>query len=88
MPRERKEKKKEKKESKSFKRKYCKLCLEKIGFVDYKDDKRLGRFITDRGKIVPRRVSGTCSRHQKQITVAVKRARILALLPFTSDFYR
>ncbi|TMQ70369.1 MAG: 30S ribosomal protein S18 [Candidatus Eisenbacteria bacterium] len=88
MPRERKEKKKERKESKSFKRKYCKLCLEKIGFVDYKDDKRLGRFITDRGKIVPRRVSGTCSRHQKQITVAVKRARILALLPFTSDFYR
>ena len=87
MPREKKERK-EKKESKSFKRKYCKLCLEKVGFVDYKDDKRLGRFITDRGKIVPRRVSGTCSRHQKQITVAVKRARILALLPFTSDFYR
>ena len=87
MPKERKERK-EKKESKSFKRKYCKLCLEKLGFVDYKDDKRLGRFITDRGKIVPRRVSGTCSRHQKQITIAVKRARILALIPFTSDFYR
>lgn len=76
------------KEGKTFKKKYCKLCLEKIGFVDYKDDKRLGRFVTDRGKIVPRRVSGTCSRHQKQIKVAVKRARILALLPFTSDFYR
>jgi small subunit ribosomal protein S18 len=44
--------------------------------------------VTDRGKIVPRRVSGTCARHQKQITVAVKRARILALLPFTSDLYR
>jgi small subunit ribosomal protein S18 len=56
--------------------------------VDYKDEKRLGRFITDRGKIVPRRVSGTCARHQKQITTAVKRARVLALLPFTSDFYR
>ena len=80
MPKER--------EGKTFKKKYCKLCLEKIGFVDYKDDKRLGRFVTDRGKIVPRRVSGTCSRHQKQIKVAVKRARILALLPFTSDFYR
>jgi len=75
-------------EGKGFKKKYCKLCLEKIGFVDYKDEKRLGRFITDRGKIVPRRVSGTRARHQKQITVAVKRARILALLPFTSDFYR
>ena len=86
MPREKKERKE--RESKSFKRKYCKLCIEKVGYVDYKDDKRLGRFITDRGKIVPRRVSGTCSRHQKQITVAVKRARILALLPFTSDYYR
>jgi small subunit ribosomal protein S18 len=75
-------------EGKSFKKKYCKLCFEKIGYVDYKDEKRLGRFITDRGKIVPRRVSGTCARHQKQITVAVKRARVLALLPFTSDLYR
>ena len=71
-----------------LKKKYCKLCFEKVGYVDYKDEKRLGRFITDRGKIVPRRVSGTCSRHQKQITTAVKRARILALLPFASDLYR
>ncbi|TMQ59508.1 MAG: 30S ribosomal protein S18 [Candidatus Eisenbacteria bacterium] len=75
-------------ETKSFKKKYCKLCFEKVGFVDYKDDKRLGRFVTDRGKIVPRRVSGTCARHQKQLTTAIKRARVLALLPFTSDFYR
>ena len=70
------------------KKKYCKLCFEKVGFVDYKDEKRLGRFITDRGKIVPRRVSGTCARHQKQLTTAIKRARLLAMLPFTSDFYR
>ena len=49
-------------EGKGFKKKYCKLCFEKVGFVDYKDDKRLGRFVTDRGKIVPRRVSGTCAR--------------------------
>ena len=75
-------------ESRSFKKKYCKLCLEKVGYVDYKDDKRLGRFITDRGKIVPRRVSGTCARHQKQLTIAIKRARVLALLPFSSDVYR
>jgi small subunit ribosomal protein S18 len=75
-------------EGKSIKKKYCKLCLEKVGFVDYKHEKRLGRFITDRGKIVPRRVSGTCARHQKQLTVAIKRARVLAMLPFTSDFYR
>jgi small subunit ribosomal protein S18 len=71
-----------------LKRKFCKLCLEKVAFVDYKDDKRLGRFITDRGKIVPRRISGACARHQKQITVAVKRARLLAMLPFVSDNYR
>jgi small subunit ribosomal protein S18 len=51
-------------EGKGLKKKYCKLCFEKVGYVDYKDEKRLGRFITDRGKIVPRRVSGTCSRHQ------------------------
>ncbi len=76
-------------ESKSIKKKYCKLCFEKVGFVDYKDDKRLGRFVTDRGKIVPRRVSGTCNMHQKQqLTTAIKRARILALLPFSSDTYR
>jgi small subunit ribosomal protein S18 len=80
MARERKDK--------SFKKKYCKLCFEKVGYVDYKDEKRLGRFITDRGKIVPRRVSGTCARHQKQLTTAIKRARVLALLPFSSDIYR
>jgi len=75
-------------EGRGFKKKYCKLCLEKVGYVDYKDEKRLGRFITDRGKIVPRRVSGACARHQKQLTIAIKRARVLALLPFSSDIYR
>ena len=75
-------------EGKSVKKKYCKLCLEKVSMIDYKDEKRLGRFVTDRGKIVPRRVSGACARHQKQLTVAIKRARVLALLPFTSDLYR
>ena len=75
-------------EGRGFKKKYCKLCLEKVSAVDYKDEKRLGRFVTDRGKIVPRRVSGACARHQKQLTTAIKRARILALLPFSSDIYR
>jgi small subunit ribosomal protein S18 len=75
-------------ESRGFRRKVCKLCLDKVERIDYKDDRRLSRFITDRGKIVPRRISGTCARHQAQITEAVKRARILALLPFTSDQYR
>lgn len=70
------------------KKKYCKLCFEKITHVDYKDDRKLQRFVTDRGKIVPRRISGSCSRHQSQIMRAVKRARILALLPYTNDQYR
>jgi small subunit ribosomal protein S18 len=76
------------KEPKQIKKKVCKLCVEKLDRIDYKDDRRLSRFITDRGKIVPRRISGTCARHQKQVTLAVKRARILALLPFTSDQVR
>ena len=74
-----------KSKSKGVKKKYCKLCLEKVMFVDYKDEKRLGRFVTDRGKIVPRRVSGTCAAHQRQLGQAIKRARMLALLPFTAD---
>ena len=69
-------------------RKVCRFCINEEDMIDYKDDRRLSRFITDRGKIVPRRVSGTCSMHQKQLTTAIKRARVLALLPFTSDFYR
>ena len=75
-------------EPRQLKKKVCKLCVEKIDFIDYKDERRLQRFITDRGKIVPRRISGACARHQSQITTAVKRARILALLPFTSDQIR
>jgi small subunit ribosomal protein S18 len=75
-------------EPRQAKKKVCKLCVEKVDYVDYKDERRLQRFVTDRGKIVPRRISGTCARHQSQITTAVKRARILAMLPFTSDQLR
>ena len=70
------------------KRKNCAFCVDKVKQIDFKDSLRLRRFVTDRGKIVPRRVSGTCARHQKQLTVAIKRARVLALLPFSSDLYR
>lgn len=69
-------------------RKVCKLCVDRVAFVGYKDEKRLQRAVTDRGKIVPRRVSGNCARHQAQITRAVKRARVLALLPFQADTFR
>jgi small subunit ribosomal protein S18 len=77
-----------KKAPKTLRKKVCKLCLDRVELVDYKDEKRLLRAITDRGKIVPQRISGNCARHQAQITRAVKRARILALIPFVSEGYR
>lgn len=77
-----------KKQPKVLRRKVCKLCLDRVEFVDYKDERRLLRALTDRGKIVPRRISGNCARHQAQITRAIRRARILALVPFVSDSYR
>jgi small subunit ribosomal protein S18 len=73
---------------KDMRKKVCKLCIDRVAFVSYRDEKRLQRAITDRGKIVPRRISGNCARHQNQITRAVKRARYLALLPFASESYR
>lgn len=67
------------------KRKICSFCVDKIEQVDYKEFEKLKRFITERGKILPRRISGNCARHQRQLTRAIKRARIMALLPFTSE---
>lgn len=66
-------------------RKVCAFCADKISMIDYKDIPRLRRYLSERGKIVPRRVTGTCARHQRQLTVAIKRARILALLPYVTD---
>jgi small subunit ribosomal protein S18 len=66
-------------------RKVCSFCVDKADFIDYKDVAKLRRFISERGKILPRRVTGTCAAHQRQLTVAIKRARHLALLPFSSD---
>ena len=60
----------------------CPVCEAAISNVDYKDERLLNRFITDRGKILPRRISGMCARHQRQIGTAIKRARFLALLPY------
>ena len=75
-------------EPRDLRKKACKLCLDRVAFVGYRDEKRLARAISDRGKIVPRRISGNCSKHQSQVTRAVKRARYLALLPFASESYR
>jgi small subunit ribosomal protein S18 len=64
-------------------RKVCRFCSDKDAKIDYKDPNTLKYFITERGKIIPRRISGNCARHQRSITTAIKRARHLALLPFT-----
>jgi len=67
------------------KRKVCSFCAEKATYIDYKEINRLRRFVTERGKILPRRVSGNCARHQRALAVAIKRARELALLPYTGE---
>jgi len=63
----------------------CKFCAEKITYIDFKDEKLLRHFIPERGKIIPRRISGVCSTHQRQLTEAIKRARHMAILPFVAD---
>lgn len=67
------------------KRKKCRFCANKIKEIDYKDLDMYRSFITERGKIVPRRISGNCAYHQRQLTTAIKRARMMALLPFKAD---
>lgn len=66
-------------------RKVCNFCAEKVEDIDYKDVSRLKKYISERGKILPRRISGTCAKHQRQLTTAIKRARCIALLPFVQD---
>lgn len=66
-------------------RKVCGFCVDKVDNIDYKDIARLKRYVSERAKILPRRVTGTCARHQRDLTIAIKRARHLALLPFSSD---
>ncbi|MBR6012496.1 MAG: 30S ribosomal protein S18 [Selenomonadaceae bacterium] len=66
-------------------RKICAFCVDKVENIDYKDAAKLRRFITERGKVLPRRISGNCAKHQRQVTIAIKRARNIALLPFTAE---
>ena len=66
-------------------RKVCQFCADKIEHIDYKDVSRLKKCISERAKILPRRINGTCALHQRQLTIAVKRARHMALLPYISD---
>src|SRR3954462_467658 len=69
-------------------RKVCTFCVDKVHKIDYKDVGRIRRFISDRGKIDPRRKSGTCAKHQRMLTTALKRARLMAMLPYTADHVR
>ena len=66
-------------------KKVCIFCADKVEFIDYKDSGKLKKFISERGKILPRRVSGTCAVHQRELNTAIKRARNMALLPFVTD---
>lgn len=63
----------------------CGFCVDKVESIDYKETGKLRKFITERGKILPRRISGNCAKHQRQVTVAIKRARSIALLPYTLE---
>ncbi len=66
-------------------RKVCQFCLENASEIDYKDVAKLNRYTSERAKILPRRVTGTCAKHQRELTVAIKRARQIALLPYSAD---
>ena len=66
-------------------KKVCSFCENKVDYIDYKEIDRLNKFITERGKIIPRRISGNCARHQRQVTTAIKRARLVALMPYTVE---
>ena len=66
-------------------RKVCKFCADKIDYIDYKDIKTLLSFVPERGKVLPRRMFGTCAEHQRKLTLAMKRARNIALLPFAAE---
>ncbi len=75
----------ERRPNKKGRRKVCAFCVEKVESIDYKDVNKLNKFTSDRAKILPRRVTGTCAKHQRELTTAIKRARQIALLPYTSD---
>lgn len=66
-------------------KKVCSFCVDRVDFIDYKDIGRLRKYTTERAKIIPRRVTGTCAKHQRDLTAAIKRARHLALMPYVSD---
>ena len=77
--------KNDRRQNRKGRKKVCSFCVDKVEFIDYKDVNRLHKFISDRAKILPRRVTGTCAAHQRELTTAIKRARQVALLPYVND---
>lgn len=71
--------------SRKAKKKVCQFCADKVEHIDYKDVARLRRYISERAKILPRRITGTCAKHQRQLTTEIKRARHIALLPYSAE---
>ncbi len=69
-------------------KKFCYFCENNLSYVDYKDERLLRRFVNERGKIIPRRITGNCARHQRKTTRAIKRARIMAIMAFESESFR
>jgi small subunit ribosomal protein S18 len=68
-----------------IRKKVCAFCVDKVESIDYKDTQKLRKYVTERGKILPRRVSGNCAKHQRQVTISIKRARNIALMPYIVD---
>ena len=81
----RKPKKDGDKKKKVYKKKPCRFCMDKIEAIDYLDYQKFQKLLTERGKIMPSRITGTCAKHQRQLARAIKKARVLALLPFVAD---
>ena len=75
-------------EERRIRPKVCRFCENRERYIDYEDDRKLRRYITERGKIIPRRMSGTCAKHQRMLTRAIKRARHLAILPYAAEVFR
>ncbi len=80
--------KKKKKDRRPPRKRKCYFRANKIEYIDYKDVRLLRRFMTDRGKITPRRITGTSAKYQRKLAIAIKRARIMALVPFVREYYR
>lgn len=70
------------------KKRTCRFCDGKDKYIDYKDDRRLSKFLNEQGKIIPKRITGTCAKHQRELVTAIKKARHIALLPYVSDTVR